>query len=106
MARSQAVLWRDGQGPIYAGRVELGRHELELKGSSHGHHPSSKTIRYEDLGGLSLTHAPAECLYGRQTLILELGDGGAVEVASWNGVELLREMRDWISAAIPYLSVN
>ena len=106
MARSEAVLWREEGGPIYTGRVELGRHELTLKGSSHGRHSSSKTIRYEDLAGLSLTHAHAECLYGRQTLVLELREGGAVDVASLNGVELLREMRDRISAAVPYLPAD
>jgi hypothetical protein len=106
MATSEAVLWRDGEGAIYAGSVELGRHELTLRGSSHGRHPSSKTIQYGELAGLTLTHAPAKCLYGRQTLVLELREGGAVNVASLNGVELLREMRDRISAAVPYLPAD
>jgi hypothetical protein len=106
MARSKAVLWRDEEGPIYAGSVELGGQGFTLKGSAHGRDSSSRTIRYKDLAGLSLTHAPAECLYGRLTLILELREGAAVDVASLNGIELLREMRDRIAAAVPYLPAD
>lgn len=106
MTKSHAVLWRIGHGPTYAGTVKLDGRELILEGSCHGRHPSSRTIRYDDLAGLSTTLAPAECLYGQLTLVLELREGDAVDVASMNGVEILREIRDRISAAVPHLSVD
>jgi hypothetical protein len=55
---------------------------------------------------LSTTLAPAECLYGQLTLVLELREGEAVEIASMNGVEILREIRNRISAAVPHLAVD
>lgn len=106
MTGSYAVLWRVGQGPSYAGKVDLGGRELTLEGSCHGRHPSSRTIQYDDLAGLSTTLAPAECLYGQLTLVLELREGEAVEIASVNGVEILREIRNRISAAVPHLAVD
>ena len=106
MTKSHAVLWRIGRGPTYAGTVKLGGRELTLEGSCHGRHPSSETIRYDDLAALSTTLAPAECLYGQLTLVLELREGDAIDVASMNGVEILHKIRDRISAAVPHLSVD
>ena len=106
MTVSNAILWQEGKGPIYAGTVEFAGRELTLEGACHGRHPSSKTIRYDDLAGLSLTPNGAECLYGQLTLILELRKGEAVNVASMNGVEILHEIRDRISATVPYLRAD
>ena len=108
---SYAVLWREHEGPIYAGKVELGARGLELRGSRHGRRRASRTIRYEELAGLSLTRAP-ERLYGKLTLVLELrgtgavARGGAVEIAAVDGLGTVRELEERIAARVPELPVD
>lgn len=105
MTGSYAVLWREGGGPIYAGKAELGARGLRLEGSRHGRHPSFLTIRYEDLAGLGLTRAREECLYGKLTLRLELRRGGAVEIASLNGLGTIRELEERLAIRIPRVPI-
>jgi hypothetical protein len=97
MTGSYAVLWREGKGPIYAGKVELGSGALRLEGSCHGRRRTSRTMRYEDLAGLSLTRAPEERLFEKLTLILELREGAAVDVTALNGLGTVRELEQQIA---------
>jgi len=106
MTGSYAVLWREGKGPIYAGKVELGAHGLTLEGSCHGRQRSSLTIRYEDLAGLSLTRPSEECLFGKLTFMLELREGGAVDVAALNGLGTVRELEERIATLVPRVPVD
>jgi hypothetical protein len=101
-----AVLWREGKGRIYAGKVELGARDLTLEGSSHGRRHALRTIPYVDLAGLSLTRAPEERIYGKLTLILELHGGGAVEITSVNGVGTVRDLEERIASLLPRIPVD
>jgi hypothetical protein len=105
MTETYSVLWRDGNGPIYAGTIEPGARGLRLEGSCHGRNASFRTIRYEDLARLRFTRAAADCLYGKLTLRLQLDEGGAVGIASVNDVGVLRDLERQISAFAPNLRV-
>ncbi|MGH9322383.1 MAG: hypothetical protein ACRD3V_21170 [Vicinamibacteria bacterium] len=97
MTGGYAVLWREGKGSIYAGKVELDPGALRLEGSCHGRRRSFRTIRYEDLAGVSLTRAPEERLFGKLTLILELREGAAVDIAALNRLGTVRELEEEIA---------
>jgi len=101
-----AVLWREGKGRIYAGKVELGARDLTLEGSSHGRRHALRTIPYEDLVGLSLTRGPEERIYGKLTLIVELHGGGAFEITSVNGVGTVRDLEERIASLLPRIPVD
>jgi hypothetical protein len=101
------VLWREGKGRIYAGKVEVGPRDLTLEGSCHGRGHALRRIPYEDLAGLSLTLASEERLYGKLTLVLELHGGGAVEVTSVNGVGTVRDLEEQIASfVLPSIPVD
>ena len=106
MTGSYAVLWREGKGPIYAGKAELGARSLTLEGSCHGRQRSSLTIRYADLAGLSLTRAPEDRLFGKLTLMLELREGEAVDIAGLNGFGTVRELEERIATLVPRVPVD
>jgi hypothetical protein len=106
MTQTYAVLWREGEGPIYAGTAEPGARGLRLEGSRHGRSASLRTIPYDDLAGLRFTRGVQECLYGKPTLMLEPAEGGAVRIASMNGVGMLRDLEGQISAFAPNLPVD
>jgi hypothetical protein len=106
MTGSYAVLWREGKGPIYAGKVELSARGLKFEGSCHDRLRASRAIGYEDLAGLSLTRAPQERIYGKLTLMLELREGGVVEIASVNGFGVVRELEERIAGLAPLVPVD
>lgn len=106
MNGSYAVLWRKGEGRIYAGKVELGADGLQLEGSCHGRQRSSMTVHYQDLVGLSLTRSPERCVYGKLTLMLELREGEAVGIASMNGFATVRELEERITKLVPRIPVD
>src|SRR5688500_17454955 len=78
MTETDAVLWREGEGVIYAGTAKTDARGLRLEGSCHGRSPSLRTIRCEDLAGLRFTRGRQVCLYGKLTLMLVLEEGGAI----------------------------
>jgi hypothetical protein len=106
MTETYSVLWREGNGPIYAGTAEPGARGLRFEGSCHGRNACLKTIRYEDLAGLRFTRGAQDCLYGKLTLMLQLDEGGAVGIASMNDVKVLRDLEEQISAFAPNLPVG
>jgi hypothetical protein len=53
-----------------------------------------------------LTRDVQACLYGKLTLMLQLGEGEAVAIASMNDVGVLRDLQGQISALAPNLPVD
>jgi hypothetical protein len=106
MTRPCVVLWRDGTGLIYAGEIEFGAHDLTFEGSCHGRHRVLKTIPYGDLAGAHLTREREESVYGKLTLVLELREGGAVQVSSANGDSTVRDLQAQIKTLLPRIPIN
>jgi len=106
MTGSCVVLWREGKGPIYAGKVAFGARDLTFEGSCHGRRRGLRTIRYGDLAGVHLTRAPEESVYRKLTLVLELREGGAVQVASVNGDGTVRDLEAQIATLLPRIPVD
>ena len=90
MARSYAVIWCDGGGPVHAGKLVFGHDTLRLEGSSR-RHETSQAIRYKHLGGERFSSVP-ERLRGLPTLLVEHGDGLRLAIASLEGPGAIREL--------------
>jgi hypothetical protein len=90
MARSYAVIWRDGEGPVHAGKLVLGADSLRLDGASRSR-KVLQAIRYEHLGRGRFASGP-ERLRSLPTLLVEHGRGLCLALASVEGSGSLQEL--------------
>ena len=79
-ARGYAAGWEDGS-EVLVGRIQLGPRELVFEGAGGGR-PASCRIPYRRIASLFLGRSPADRVGGRPALVLELGDGDTVRVAT------------------------
>jgi hypothetical protein len=73
-------VWQDG-GPALAGRIQLGPSAVIFEGAERGRH-ASRRIAYEHIASLRLGRGPLDRVGGRPALVLVLGDGETIRVAT------------------------
>lgn len=95
MARSYAVIWRAGQGPICVGKLELGT-VVTLEGGDEAGHRAAAVIARDKIKGIKVAGNSAR-LRGRRTLIFVRAGDSPLAVASLEGagtaLELLEQLK-------------
>ena len=91
MGKTYAVVWRKPNGPLFAGKLELGRSGLSLEGAGSGLE-STHTVAYGDLFAVRVGRASTERLDGRPTLVLEQRSGMPLHIGSVNGPGVVHEL--------------
>jgi hypothetical protein len=89
---SYAVTWRDGEGPLRAGKLELRPGSVRLEGGGTRGRLYSTTVRYGDLAGARMVRAGAERLRRRPTLVIERPGRGSIWIASVDGLGRMTEL--------------
>jgi hypothetical protein len=81
-ARSYAVLWREDEGLIRAGKLELGLRSLSLEEGKARSRFSLRSLRYEDLVRVQTAHDPRERIRDQPTIMLKRRGGGEIALAA------------------------
>lgn len=97
---SYAVTWRDGDGPVRAGKLILGVTGLRLEGGTARRRLSEERILYGRLSKVATAHRPQERIGGRPTLVLERPDRPSLAIACLDGLGCLREVAATLERAI------
>jgi hypothetical protein len=98
MRRTYAVSWREQDGGLYAGKLELAPASLRLEGANNGHDPITRELWYEDLLGLHVGRSEADRLEGRPSLMLELREGHSVKIAGVAQPGIVSEIAEQLTA--------
>jgi len=98
-AKSYAVLWRDGDGPVSAGKLVLGPTSLRLETGRGPGRASSKVIRYADLTGVA--HAlPVDRIRSQPTAVLSRSARDGLSIAAVDGLgsvhEIVERLSGWL----------
>ncbi len=91
---SYAVVWSENDGPVYAGRLELGQRALRLFGVAPTLRESRRRVFYDELTAAHMERAPGARLRNRPTLVLDERDGGRIQLSSVAGVGSLHELAE------------
>jgi hypothetical protein len=92
---SYAVVWRVGDGPVRAGKLELDRYGFVLEGvvGTNGERRSlTHRVDYEDILAVRVGRASTERIVGQPVLVVELAVGGPLAVGSIDGPGTLHEL--------------
>ena len=96
---SYAVLWRDGDGPVSAGKLVLGPTSLRLETGSGPVRTSSKVIHYADLTGVA-NAAPADRIRSQPTAVLDRNDRERLSIAAVEGMGSGREIVERLTSRL------
>jgi hypothetical protein len=88
---SYAVLWRDGDGPVSAGKLVLGPTALCLETGSGPGRTSSRVIRYVELTSVA-NAGPAGRIRSRPTAVLDRSRRDRLSIAAVDGMGSVREI--------------
>jgi hypothetical protein len=89
MHRTYGVVWREGEGPIFVGKLELLPRALRLEGRD-----ASKSIPYDRIVGVRVGRAAAERLDNRPSVVVEPRGGTAVTIATVAQSSLVGEIAE------------
>jgi hypothetical protein len=92
LGMTYAVVWRDGEGEEYAGRLSLAADCVVLSGSAAGARESERRLGYEDLAD-----ARIERHHGPMLVLLGPGDN-RFEITSLEGAGVLYELAEQLAA--------
>jgi hypothetical protein len=87
MRRTYGVVWREGDRPVVAGKLELLPRGLHLEGRD-----CSSDIPYERLAAVHVGRTAAERLDGRPAVVLERRGGGIVTISAVAQSDLVGEI--------------
>ncbi len=91
---SYAVLWRSGNGPVFAGRLELSRLRLLLVGRSRAGERAAVEVPTEEIARIHIGRGREERIDGRPSLVLELEDAEPLMLTDAIGIGAVRELAD------------
>ncbi len=94
---SYAVLWREGDGPVSAGKLLLRPTSLRLDTGSGHNRASSKVLHYGDLAGVE-TASIADRIRRRPTAIVQRIGGGSLSITAVDGLGSTREIVERLAA--------
>ena len=97
--RSYAVLWREGDGPVCAGKLVLGSSSLRLETGTGRTRATSMVFRYAELATVG-SAAPVDRIRSRPTAILERRERDRLTIAAVDGVGSLREIVEQLAAQL------
>jgi hypothetical protein len=99
LRKSYAVLWREGEGPVSAGKLVLGPTSLRLDTGSGRNRTSSKVLRYADLASVERAR-PADRIRSRPTVVVNGIGKGSLSIAAFDGVGSIREIVDQLAVQL------
>lgn len=97
--KSYAVLWREGSGPVKAGKLVLGPTSLCLESGSGRGRVSSRVLRYAeltDVGSATLR----ERISSRPTAFIDRSGGERLAIAVMDGLGSVREIVERLSTRL------
>jgi hypothetical protein len=95
---SYAVIWREGNGPLYAGKLELGAAALRLRGSGPRSSLARRDIAYADVAEVRIARTPTERLNGGPAVVLDRRAAAPIiVVAALSGVGVVFELADLLA---------
>jgi hypothetical protein len=94
---SYAVIWREGNGPLYAGKLELGAAALRLRGSGPRSSLARRDIAYADVAEVRIARTPTERLNGSPAVVLDRRAAAPIIVAALSGVGVVFEVADLVA---------
>jgi hypothetical protein len=97
--KSYAVLWRDGDGPISAGKLVLGPASLLLETGSGSGRASSKIVRYQELTSVE-NAAPVDRIHSQPTAVLARNRRERLSIAAVDGMGSGREMVERLTSRL------
>ena len=97
--RSYAVLWREGDGPVCAGKLVLGSSSLRLETGTGRTRATSMVFRYAELATVG-SAAPVDRIRSRPTAILVRRERDRLTIAAVDGVGSLREIVERLAAQL------
>jgi len=89
MQRSYGVVWREGDRPVVAGKLELLPRSLRFEGRDR-----MRDIPYEELAGIHVGRSFAERLDGRPSVVLEQRAGEVVTISTVAQSSLIGEIAE------------
>jgi len=90
-----AVLWRENEGPEFAGGLLLAAAGIELSGTAAGQPAEQREVPYDDMRDLYLERPPSR----HAALVLVTRDGDRLAIESLQGGGALHELADQVAAA-------
>ncbi len=97
---SYAVIWRENDGPLYAGRLDVGERLLRLQGTSRRGQESRRTIAFDELADVEVDRDRRDRLAGRPAIRIERRRGVPVRVGSVDGRGALAELMNLLADGI------
>jgi hypothetical protein len=91
------VVWRDGEGPLARGKLELLPLAIRLEGMT-GFKPTAREIPYDYLSEIRIGRSPEERIDGRPALVLAPRTGGTVSIASVAQAGVVAEIAERLAA--------
>ena len=96
---SYAVLWRDGDGPVSAGKLVLGPTSLCLETGRGPGRASSRIIRYVELTSVG-NAAPADRIRSRPTALIDRSRRDRLSIAAVDGMGSVREIVERLTSLV------
>jgi hypothetical protein len=92
----------EGDGPRYAGKLELGRRELRLEAGTNGGGTGVvvREIAYSDLSGVSVGRTGKDRIGDRPALVLERRFGDPIRIASVVQAGIVSELAERLAAVL------
>ncbi|MGH2995951.1 MAG: hypothetical protein ACRDM9_06525 [Gaiellaceae bacterium] len=94
------MTWREGDGPVRAGKLVLGSSGLRLEGGVARGRLSARRILYGDLTGVESARQPAKRIGGRPTLVLKRSGHAPLAITSVDNPGCLHELAERLRLAI------
>jgi len=96
MRSTYGVVWREGEGPLSRGKLELLPESLRLDGVA-ASAPLSREVSYDQLAEVRVGRAAGERIGGRPSLVLEPRAGGTISIASIAEAGVIGELAERIA---------
>ena len=95
---SYAVSWRDAEGRVTGGELELGADRLRLEGADRDGTPVAREIPYGEITSVRIGRSGTERIDGRSTVVIEPRRGLALVVTSAVGFGTVQEIAERLAS--------
>jgi hypothetical protein len=100
MQPTYAVIWREGDGPVNAGKLVLGATGLTLECGARDGRSTTRSLRYDDIAVVESARRPAQRIRSRPTSLIQRRDREPLAIAALDGLGVAREILERLAGAI------
>jgi hypothetical protein len=97
---SYAVVWREGDGPLRVGKLELGPASVSLRGSSPDGTLERRAISYADVADVRVARDPAEQINGRPVVVVRQPNSPQLSIGTLEGAGVVAELADALAELV------